>query len=163
MKGIYKIDQSRVSTMKGAELFAAMRVILISFLVVLVIVLLGKDQDVVSYSILIGIFLFITVLSVVVNLLRDGPWYYTEIEVTEQSVIRRGDGLLTVELRFDEISHLKKWKAGMLFFKKGIGSTINYYTSQYVLSKAAGILFVPIAIERYDDLVAHIKRKSSII
>jgi Na+/melibiose symporter-like transporter len=162
MTGTYKIDENRVSMMKGAERFSWIRAMLIIFFIFLVAALFGKDQDVFTYVILIGIFLVIVLLFVVMSFLKDAPWYNTEIVVTEHGITRRGEGLLTVELKFDDISHATNWRIGVLFFKKGIGSRINYYTSRYVATNSSGILFVPLAIERYDDLVAHIKLKSNV-
>jgi Na+/melibiose symporter-like transporter len=162
MTGTYKIDENRVSMMKGAELFSRIRVMLILFSIFLLAALLRKDQDVFTYFIMIGTFLVIVLLVVVMSFLKDAPWYNTEIVVTEHGITRRGQGLRTIELKFADISHAKNWKIGVLFFEKGIGSRLNYYTSQHVLTNSTGILFVPLAIERYDDLVAHIKLKSNV-
>ena len=92
-------------------------------------------------------------LGLIIGYMSDSPLNNTLITITEDQIIRSGEGLLTVRLNFNEIKRIKTTSNGTTLFKEGWGSTFNYHTNRYALISEFGIIFVPFNIQDYDDII----------
>jgi hypothetical protein len=161
MIGTYKIPADRIGEMKGAFRFSFIKFIIITdFIFILILIIRGEPDMLSSMLMVTGVFACVLLLFLIVNAFQHRPLYNTVIQLTENEIIRSGEGLLSVHLRYHEIGRIITKDIGTLLVKKGIAANINLYTSKYAYSSESGIILIPLSIENYLKIVMHVKEKA---
>lgn len=125
--------------------------------------LFRNDPDKLStFMYLTGFFGLIIIVSLILTLFVKSEVYNTVIEITEDQLVRTGDNLLTVKMKFTEIDKIITKKNGTILLKTGIIPTIQLYSTRGAYLNEPDILFIPLAIENYHDIIKHINQKKGI-
>ncbi len=112
-----------------------------------------------SFFIVSCVFAGIILVFMMATLFINSPVYNTVIEITGQGLVRTGQQWVTVRLRFDEVGKIIVKMNGTILLKKGIRSRIALYLNRYAYVDEGDILFVPLAIDNYENIVRHVRQK----
>ncbi len=160
MIGVYRIVEGRVNEMKGAGRFMVVKMFLAIYGLFIVATLLRKDEDKLALFVLLtATFAVIIITFLIISFFTKSPIYNTVIEITEQGLVRSGQELLTVRIKFDEIDKMIAKDNGTILLKKGLNSRVGLYFNKQSYINEFDILFIPLAIDNYDNILRHIKHK----
>jgi hypothetical protein len=161
MTGVYRIGKLRTDEMNWYSRFLLAKGFLILYGIFATIGFLREGEDKLStFLILTVVFGIVIALTFIVGLFTNNPLDNTVIEITEDGLIRRGENLLTVRFKFNEIDKIIDKGNGTILLKKGLGSRIGLYFNKFALINEFGILFIPTNIDQYEKIVSYIKQKS---
>ncbi len=161
MKGVFKIDETRINEIRRFQAVRLIKGLSAVYLVFLVVFFLSKDPENGSQMLL-----FISII--IGSAGAFGLWLTrvvkyssanTIIEIDDKKITRKGKGLLTTQIHFNEIGKIMKRPNGLILIRKGIGVRINYYLNKYALTSEDGIIFIPSILDHYQDLVVFFERK----
>jgi hypothetical protein len=139
--------------------------ILIGFLSILIIfiaIIFAQNEPDMIYTMMgvTGALAVAVTIGLVIRYNSYDPILNTELEITEQGLIRRGTDLLTIRFKFQEIGKISSRLNGTVLFRKGLTSIVQ----QVILDKRSflnnfDVMFIPFAIDDYDKVIAHIRNK----
>lgn len=161
MIGTYKIPSDKINEMKGAFRFSFIIFIIVVYIVFVAIIFAQNEPYMVSSLLIVtGVFAGIFLLFLIINALQHRPLYNIIIQLTENEIIRSGEGLRTVQLRYDEIGTISTKIIGTVLVKKGILTHLDLYTSKHrPYSDTAGVILIPLSIENYQKIVSYVKER----
>jgi hypothetical protein len=163
MTGTYQIPPESLNEMKGAYRFTIiLRLGIIYFVFLLAVIVRGQDDFMDTLWVLGGSFIGFVLLAILINAFYHRPLYNTVIQLTEKGITRSGEGLLSVQLSFDEIGSIRTQITGTVLLKKGIQSKIKLYTNRYPYSSEPGIIFIPLSLEKYRQVIQYVREKSKV-
>lgn len=162
MIGTYTIPQDKLNEMKGAFRFNFIKFIIIIYIVFVAVIFAQNEPDMLSSLLLVtGFFGGILCFFLIVNAFRHRPLYNTIIQLTENEIIRRGEDLRTVRLRYDEIGYIYGKDIGTVLVKKGILPTLDLWTTKRrPYSNTSGVILIPLSIESYQKIVSYVKERA---
>ena len=161
MIGTYKIPSDKINEMKGAFRFSFIKFIIIAYVIFVSIIIVQREPDVLSSLLIVtGLFSGILLLFLIINAFQHRPLYNTIIQLTENDIIRSGEDLLTVRLRYDEIGTVYTKDIGTVLVKKGIFARLGLYTTKHrPYSDTSGVILIPLSIENYQKIVRFVKER----
>jgi len=161
MIGVYKIREDKISDMKNATSYMLIKGFAVALVIITVLMLIRNEE---GTALVLGVFLGAMTLILLVGLLiryfSYDPIHNSEIEITEYGLIRTGTDLLTIRLKYEDIGKVIPKDNGTVLLKKGIASNLQYYLNNkrpYIAE--FDVLFIPLAIEDYDRILAYIKQR----
>ncbi|MGC4022179.1 MAG: hypothetical protein QM734_09665 [Cyclobacteriaceae bacterium] len=166
MIGTYKIPEDKISETKGAFLFSFIKFIIIAY-ALFVAVIIGQSEPDMLFSLLIVTCIFVGMLLVflIVNTFQHRSLYNSTIQLTESEIIRSGEGLVTVRLRYDEIGTIQTKVIGTVLVKKGVLAHLDLYAprgkfSTYrPYSDSSNVILIPSSIDNYLRIVSYVRER----
>ena len=160
MIGVYTIDKSRINEMKSAGRFMVVKMFLTIYALFIIAVLLSKDEDKLTSAVILTVTIAVSFLIfMIATFFVKSSIYNTVIEVTDQGLVRTGQELLTVRLKFNEIDKMIPKGNGTILIRKGLNSRLALYFSKQAYINEFDVLFIPLAIENYENLLRYIEQK----
>ena len=144
MIGIYEIDKSRIDEVKRYKVKKLLLLMFCVYLLFLSIVLIGNEPDKLQLIGIISVSIWIpSLIALAISVNLKIPTNNTRIELLEDQIIRSGDNLLTVRMKYDEIGKIMEKPNGTIILKKGLMPKVNLHTNRFALISEFGILFIP--------------------
>lgn len=155
----FKIEASKKHFQKHRGIMRALKMLLVIMSIFILFMLLDNDtsMDVVFYSVLT--FVICGGIGLFIRSQVEYPLDNTIIIITNNEIIRKGENLLTIRMKFDEIDKVKYKSTGIVLMNNNISSKMNYHLSNFALTSEFGILFIPSNIENFDKVKSHILEK----
>src|SRR6266705_1341081 len=146
MIGTYKIPSDKINEMKGAFRFSFIKFSIMAYFIFVLIIMVQSEPDMLSSLFIVtGVFAGILLTFLIINAFQHRPLYNTIIQLTEDDIVRSGEDLRTVRLRYDEIGTISTKDIGTVLVKKGILTSLDLYTNQHrPYSDTSGVILIPL-------------------
>ncbi|WP_224999624.1 hypothetical protein [Cesiribacter sp. SM1] len=151
MTGTYLLTVEAQDKLKAAFNWGAIKT-LFSVYAIFIILMLFRQPDLWVMGTFTLIILFIAAIVWFIRLLMPFALSNTAISITDHEIIRKGEGLLTVRIKYSAIRDIKEKSYGLIVIDDSFFTTVNYYFSKYRLTSESGIIFIPAEIEQYDRI-----------
>ncbi|HCW07591.1 MAG TPA: hypothetical protein DGG95_09545 [Cytophagales bacterium] len=164
MIGTYKIHADNINEMKGAYRFSFIKFVIIAYAIFASIIIGKHEPDMFSHLFIVtSVFVGMLLLFLIINAFQHRPIYNTIIQITENEIIRSGENLLTVRLRYDEIGTIQTNVIGTVLVKKGILAHLDLnmprgqFSTYRPYSDSSNVILIPISIENYQKIVNYVR------
>lgn len=158
MTGTYLLTIEAQDKLKSEFNWGAIKV-LFSVYAIFIVLMLFREPDLWVMGVFTLTILFIAAIVWFIRLLMPFALSNTIIIIAEDEIIRKGEGLLTVRIKYSAIRDIKEKPYGLIVIDDSFLSTVNYYFSKYRLTSEMGILFIPAEIEQYDKIKSFLASK----
>ncbi|ADR23044.1 hypothetical protein MATR_31070 [Marivirga tractuosa] len=158
MEKQYKIKDIYENYLKQKDLSRVFTITFFIYLFLILLIILSGDFS-------LKFFLFSLIYFVLVGIGLLGRYYTisspdnTIILLKENHIIRKGKGLRTVKMNFEDIADFRRVKYGIILFDDKISSKLKYHFYGHAITQDSGILFIPETIEGYEEIKEYIMNK----
>ena len=153
MEGEFQVEAHKKNHLKQQDLVRMILITVGLYLYFLLLFLFPENDR--NFSELFWLsMLFIVIMGITLTLryFFNSPLDNTIIIIEENQITRKGRGLRTVTISFDKITKVKKLKLGVILFDDRYSSRLKFNFSHVALTDESGILFIPINIEKYEEV-----------
>lgn len=152
---VYKVDESKITQFRRV----GRRQIFIGFAILFVLPLIAINTSLEKdFLLLFNIIMIITYLVLCYLSMRFGRRFeYTSIEIKDGYIKGQALGMIAGKFKLDELGWIMKGSTGTNLYRKGTSPFANPESESFTGSPNR--IFIPIAIEDYDELIAFLKEK----
>ncbi|OJJ14520.1 hypothetical protein BKI52_42850 [marine bacterium AO1-C] len=90
---------------------------------------------------------------------NNTPLENTIIEIQTDKIVRRGSRLTTSLIKLDKLTHMQENKLGLVLKQNGFWNQLYYLFSENNIIKNARVVYIPNAIESYDEIKVFLEEK----
>ncbi len=90
---------------------------------------------------------------------NNTPLENTIIEIQTDKIVRRGSRLTTSFIQLDRLTHMQENKLGLVLRQAGFWNHIYYLLSENNAVKNARVVYIPIAIESYEEIKVFLEER----
>ncbi len=146
--GVFRVNQK--SQEYKRQFVQVLKVISGLLCVLCVLIFLGRGYSLLLFF-TVMLTLIVGMITVFAALIED-PVQQTIIEVDENRILRRGKGLETSEIPLENIGQVIEDENGIYIRKKGLKTTLRFYTSDMNRIAEKDIIFIPNNMEEFKRL-----------
>jgi hypothetical protein len=160
MIGTYNIDQKKVDKFYKLGLRSTFITVGIVWLFFMLLILLNPNSE--ERLILTFVITVACLLVIGIWMAKSGNtpnFETTQIIIENDRIIRKGKGLITVRIRFQEIGRIFSHRNAIVIVRKGVLPLISYYIDRFKFISNMDILYIPSMIESFESIKSYIEEK----
>ena len=156
MIGTYFVDRNKVKNFYKQGLISTSISVGMVWLFFMLLIL--SSQEILILSIVITL---VCLLAIGLWMAKsgDGSFESTQIIIENDRIIRKGKGLITVRIKFNEVGRIFTHRNALIIVRKGIFPMISYFNDRHKFISNMDILYIPSMIENFESIKIYIKEK----
>lgn len=159
LTGVFMMTDNKLKSFKK-RVFTHRQLPDFSLTAVLIFILISLNSSL--SSVLVLSFL---ITSIIIIILRAAfvstPLENTVIEIEPDKIIRRGTKLTTSFIALDKVQKIHENKLGLIVRQTGFWNNVNYLFSENNYTSNSRVVYIPNAIESYDEIKVFLEEKLS--